>query len=156
MKNFEFEYEGKKYWYSRSMTVVAAIYRYEKGNAYVLASRRGDNVPDFKGHWCMPCGYLDFDETLKEAAAREVFEETGFVIKPNRFELFYLNDDPKEDTIQNITARFKAFVVNPQFHNLTARYSEKEVDYVKWVDIKYIDNYEWAFNHYDIIKEYIK
>ena len=29
------------------------------------------------GGWCIPCGHVEWDETIKEAARREIHEETG-------------------------------------------------------------------------------
>lgn len=46
----------------------------EKGK--VLLVKRGIE-PD-KGYWVMPGGYLEWDETVEEAALRELREETGF------------------------------------------------------------------------------
>ena len=42
MKNFEFEHEGKKYWYSRSICTVALLFAKDSlGKWYVLTNKRG-------------------------------------------------------------------------------------------------------------------
>jgi 8-oxo-dGTP diphosphatase len=33
------------------------------------------------GMWCLPCGFIEFDEDFLTAARREVQEETGFIIE---------------------------------------------------------------------------
>src|SRR6516225_6728461 len=46
----------------------------------VLLVRRGHEPA--KGQWSIPGGLIDVGESLHEAVAREVFEETGLVIEP--------------------------------------------------------------------------
>lgn len=36
----------------------------------------------YPSKWCLPCGYIEYDETYIEAAIREVKEETGVSINP--------------------------------------------------------------------------
>ncbi|MFA5397907.1 MAG: NUDIX domain-containing protein, partial [Methanogenium sp.] len=110
MKNFEFEWKGNKYWYSRSIAVVGLITLSDKEwNWYILANKRGKNTPDYQGCWCLPCGYLDFGETCEEALKREVFEETGYKIK-NLNEIKLLGIDSEvNDPRQNVTIRYSYF-----------------------------------------------
>ena len=151
---------GETEWIARNMATLVIIFAINKDNQiHVLANKRGPNTPDpeFRGCWCMPCGYLDYNETLKEAAARETFEETGLAIDPKKLRLIYINDKPEEDKRQNVTFRYQYIV--PEFIediNLTSKNSEeKEVSDIKWIPIEEIDNYKWAFNHDKIIKDQI-
>jgi len=52
---------------------VAVILRDEAG--LVLLGRRATG--EYAGLWCIPCGYVEWDEDVREAAMREFEEETG-------------------------------------------------------------------------------
>jgi 8-oxo-dGTP pyrophosphatase MutT (NUDIX family) len=43
---------------------------------YVLSTKRSSNMIDEPYKMCVPCGYLDWDESGPEAALRELQEET--------------------------------------------------------------------------------
>lgn len=160
MKNFPVFNGGEEYWISRSIAVVVKIIANDiNGNKYILAVQRGKGTPDpeFIGAWCMPCGYLDYNETIKEAARRETLEETGLQFALEDFTLVNINDEPYFDKRQNITFRF---IVNSPIpveglnQILTNKYSEKdEVSNIKFISISELDNYKWAFNHNKLIKE---
>lgn len=60
---------------SPQIAVGAVVFR---GNRVLLVKR---NQPPGKGLWAIPGGRLELGETLKEAAEREVREETGVIIR---------------------------------------------------------------------------
>ena len=45
---------------------------------HVLLVRR---TSTYAGQWCIPCGYLEYDEDIQTAAAREMREETGLDVE---------------------------------------------------------------------------
>ena len=47
----------------------------------VLLVRRASS---YRGTWCLPCGYVEFDEEIREALAREILEETGLRVTAGR------------------------------------------------------------------------
>src|SRR5207247_2072370 len=44
----------------------------------VLLARRARGP--YKGDWCFPCGYVEWEEDVREAAKREMLEETGLEV----------------------------------------------------------------------------
>ena len=156
MKNFQIEaIDGKKYWIARSIAVAGFCFKLDSktGKFSVLANKRGPNTPDFQGYWNCPCGYLDFDETLAEACSREIWEECGLKIDPAKLSLFFVQDSPLENR-QNVTHRFITILNANEINEISigAGGEKNEVDEVKWITLTEIDNYQWAFNHGEIIK----
>ena len=158
MKNFPFKHDGKEYWYSRS--IAAAIFLFAEdsaGQKYVLANKRGTGGDEI-GKWNCPCGYLDFNETVKQAAVREVYEETGLQINENDIHLTFINDDPDKDARQNVTFRYTG-VLTEKVESLSKKLNDKhsednEVESIKFVKLSEINDYNWAFNHENLIREY--
>ena len=138
-------------WYSRS--VAGAIFVYckdEDGDWCVLGSERGEEAADFRGFWNSSCGYLSRDETVKECALRELYEETGVFITDESMVKFIGYEDSPNANKQNVTFRFAVFIedaVTTDFTFSKKNNEGKEVGEIKWIKIGDIDNYMWAFNH---------
>lgn len=154
MKNFKItaKEDNKEYWISRSCAVAMFVFSIINGKLSVLANKRGSGTPDYQGYWNCPCGYLDWDETLIDAAKREVLEETGYEI--DNFTFLGINDSINENK-QNITVRFYSFVLNPTKSDFTGG-EENEVSEIKWIPVNELYKYDWAFNHDDIISNIVK
>jgi 8-oxo-dGTP diphosphatase len=72
-------------------------------NGQLLLIRRA--VPPGKGKWCLPSGFVEWDESPEQAVVRECAEETGLVVtEPWLFEVRYYSDDFRGPGI-NLTYR---------------------------------------------------
>ena len=145
-------------WFSRSVAVVGLTFLRNENNWYVLASQRGEGTPDpeMVGKWNLGCGYLDFNETLKEAMIRETFEETGVDITDENIRMFNINSDPKSDKRQNLTVRFLTVLTkDKKFYEkqFSHKHNEKdEVGRIRFIPIGEVSDYDWAFNHEELIR----
>lgn len=157
MRNFPVEHEGKTYWISRSVAVAGFIFTKDsQGNWLVLANKRGPGCPDNVGKWVCPCGYLDYDETLKTAIIREVYEETGVLVPADKLQFAGIDDVPEGR--QNLTVKFTAYLGSdsPAVKMLSKEHCEPdEVDEVMWIPVAKVGEYDWAFGHYELIRSFV-
>lgn len=174
MKNFSVNVDGKTFWVSRSIATAGFVFRHDtnKNELQLLVEKRGKGAADFQGKLCCPCGYLDYDETLKECITRECLEECGVKLDPKKWRMMGINDKPSENH-QNVTVRFVYLCGKDEGKiDLTqAVGGEKdEIEEVQWLTVAVFDperdafrvNHEilanndlWAFNHNHIAKEYL-
>ena len=64
-------------WPRPMVTADAVVFRFAKGKFWLLLIKRG-NEP-YKGKWAVPGGFVELEEELETAAARELEEEAGLV-----------------------------------------------------------------------------
>ena len=65
-------------YYENPIVGVAVILRSPEG--HILLGRRGKGS-SHSGLWCIPCGYVEYDEDVRTAAQREFYEETGLSVE---------------------------------------------------------------------------
>lgn len=156
MKNFPVNVDGKEYWISRSVAVVGFVYKVdENGEFYLLANKRGTGCPDFVGYWNIPCGYLDYDETISQAASREVYEEVGIKVPNYIWRLWFVNSVPT-DNKQAVSFRFIT-KYEKDYGETTSQHCEpNEVSDIRWIKFRNINRYKWAFNQKEVVNNLVE
>ena len=162
---------GKIYWISRAIAVTGVImaYNYDNHTWNILLERRGPGCPDNIGKLCCPCGYLNWEETRKDAIIRETYEETGIELIPDLVYEIETIDDPNRDARQNVVTRYACIVdidyllkgLTNKTINCESKSRGGEGDEVSELlvltldEIENMDPNEFAFNHKDVIQEII-
>lgn len=93
-----------------------------KGNFLLL--KRPDNDDLFPGKWCLPGGHRQDDETIRQGAERECFEECGIKVKDSNKLMNWTYPDGFKTTFFHSRQGF-------QFDDDTVTLSDEHVDY-KW------------------------
>lgn len=144
---------GNIHWISRSLVTIAFI----TWRGKILIVKRGESVSE-TGKWCLPCGYIDYDETIQESIAREIWEETGIDVKEwvdiNKLEPVKIFSDPIGKK-QNIHMDFVIRLDDNDEPNINMDIIDPlETTDVKWIEFKELKSYNFAFKHLDKIKSY--
>jgi 8-oxo-dGTP pyrophosphatase MutT (NUDIX family) len=159
--------EGKTVWEHRSSAVVTHVVIQKQMSEdeddiqyFYLIGKRGNGV-DNSGLLNIPCGHIDWDETLEEAAKREIWEECDFDVDAFTDKIglsflkqpWFVNSQPTENR-QNIALHTGILFVlnqNENFPTLSLVNMEKnECMDATWMNIDDIENSDaslWAFNH---------
>jgi 8-oxo-dGTP diphosphatase len=130
-------------WPRAMVTVDTAVFSLSGCKARVLLIKRG-NEP-FKGMWALPGGFIEMDEELEAAAARELAEETGLVdVELEQMRTYgTCGRDPRG---RQITIVFLG-IVTKEADKIKAGDDAAEV---KWFDADKLSE-ELAFDHEEII-----
>lgn len=93
---------GYTYQYPRPAVTVDIMLITDEPHQRILLIERKN--PPFQGSWAFPGGFVDPDETLEQAACRELKEETGLEVHDlEQFKTFSdPNRDPRGRTISTV------------------------------------------------------
>lgn len=159
----EGEHKGKTLWSGRYCAISAFVFCKFPDGWKVLANKRGQGTPDFQGMWNCPCGFLEADESGAQGCVREVYEETGVKIPESYFTLYGVETEPERCNNGNVSLRHVAVLTYGSDHTsvsteavLNGGGEKDEVESIGWISISDLDNYEWAFNHREVVKEIYK
>lgn len=124
------------------VTVDAVVFGYQREDLQVLLIQR-KNDP-FQGKWALPGGFVEDDEALDTAAARELEEETG-VHTSNLTQLYTFGKPERDPRARAISVAYYTEVdqseVNPQAATDAAE--------TRWFSTRKLP--ELAFDHAEIL-----
>ncbi len=82
-----------------ALTVDCVVFGFDDGELKILLIERGQ--APFKGHWALPGGFVKLDETLDQAARRELHEEAGLtnVFLEQLYTFGAVHRDPRERVV---------------------------------------------------------
>jgi len=131
-------------WPRPMVSVDAVVFGFFKTGVKLLLVNRG-NEP-FKGKWSLPGGFLEIDEELEEAVARELAEETGLANVALEQMRTYGNvgRDPRG---RQITIVFMG-IATEGLNKIKAGDDAAEV---RWFDIEKLPK-DMAFDHNEVAK----
>jgi 8-oxo-dGTP diphosphatase len=124
-----------------AVTVDVVIFRLHEDALKVLLIQRA--FPPFKGKWALPGGFVNINETLEEAALREMEEETG--VRDVYLEQLYTFGDPRRDPRGRVitVAYFALISKDLEVH------AGEEATHAEWHPVKMIP--DLAFDHNKIL-----
>ncbi len=126
-----------------SVTVDVLLFTIENNDLKILLVKR--NEEPFVGVWALPGGFVKIDESLDEAAKRELSEESG--VKNVYLEQLYSFGEPKRDPrTRVITVTYMALASKTDWH-LKATGDVKEATFFSVDKLPKL-----AFDHSEIIK----
>jgi len=114
-----------------SVTVDLVIFTIKENDLKVLLIKR--NKEPFKGRWALPGGFVRINETLDEAAKRELKEETN--VKDVYLEQLYTFGEPKRDPRGRVITVSYIALVNSDKLELKA---DTDVSDAQWFSMKKI------------------
>jgi len=131
-------------WPRPMVTVDAVVFTFSGDSTKVLLINRG-NEP-FKGKWALPGGFVDMDEELGDAVARELAEETGLTgVRLEHMRTFgTIGRDPRG---RMITIVFMGIATKRQ-DKIKAGDDAAEA---QWFDIERLPK-DMAFDHNEVVR----
>jgi 8-oxo-dGTP diphosphatase len=130
------------YQYPRAaLTVDCVVFGFDEGELKVLLIERA--LEPFKGKWALPGGFVRVDETLDEAARRELEEETG--LKDVFLEQLYTFGSVDRDPRERVVSVAYYALVKLAAHDTKAATDAADA---RWFPISKVS--KLAFDHADI------
>ncbi|MBS0632169.1 MAG: NUDIX hydrolase [Verrucomicrobia bacterium] len=130
-----------------AVTVDCVVFGLDEADLKLLLIQR--DVEPFKGRWALPGGFVQPEESLEQAARRELIEETG--LTRLYLEQLYTFGEPGRDPRERVISVAHYALVKLADHNLRA--ASDAVD-VAWFPVAELP--KLAFDHEKIVEVALK
>lgn len=140
-KKFSYEYPRA------ALTVDIVLFGFDEGDLKVLLIQR--DLPPFEDKWALPGGFVRLEETLEEAALRELCEETG--VKDVFLEQLYSFGSVKRDPRERVVTVAYFALVKLTDHAVKAATDARNA---AWFPVD--ETPSLAFDHREILKAALK
>jgi 8-oxo-dGTP diphosphatase len=125
-----------------ALTVDCVVFGMDEGDLKVLLIKRG--VEPFVGKWALPGGFVRMEESLDDAARRELEEESG--VRPSHLEQLYTFGEPGRDPRGRVVTVAYFALVKLSAHQVHAATDAREV---AWFSVW--DTPKLAFDHGEVL-----
>ncbi len=128
-----------------ALTVDMVVFSTQSGKLHVLLIQRG--AQPFAGEWALPGGFVNIDEPLEAAAARELEEETGLI--GIDLEQLHTYGDPQRDPRGRVVT--VAYVGLLPSEARTDVHGADDAERAEWFPIDNLP--QLAFDHHQIVAD---
>ncbi|GAB4521159.1 MAG: NUDIX domain-containing protein [Anaerolineales bacterium] len=127
-----------------ALTVDVVIFTLQEGELRVLLVQRAQ--PPFQGMWALPGGFVNVEESLEDAALRELSEETGLAGECY-LEQLYTYGDPQRDPRERVVSVTYFSLVSGD--RVLAGPEKSDAQSARWLPVN--DLPPLAFDHTEIV-----
>lgn len=141
-------YDMKKY---ERPSVTVDIVVFDKTRGQILFIRRGEHP--YMNALALPGGFVKSDETVEEAAIRELQEETGIRAEVEQLELIGVYSKPNRDPRGWVIS--SAFLLVGEFSKQDVFFGDDAIE-IQWKKYTSLDSEVLAFDHKEIVASALK
>lgn len=161
-KLVQLENGAKRWLYNYPMianTTDLVVFDQEKKHALLVKRGPTTEPVEFRGLWAIPGGFMNPDETTRECAAREYYEETGEKVNKDDLQFVTVADKPDRDPRQRtVSFVYTATTKRDSKSRVYKPIDKEEISEVSWVNVENLLNGKvpMAFDHVDLLRQALR